>query len=604
MVAASRGLAEPRLSPSGRRLAWVETVRGGSDLVVVAVDGGPPVVVTADSPGVARSGSYGGGIFTWVGDDHLAYASAEGALVAVRATGGPARTLCRDGRAFAPAGSPDGGRVAFLLERQDSADVAVVPLDGSQWPVRVTDGADFALDPSWSPDGRTLAWHEWDLPEMPWDSSRIALRPLDGLALDGPVRIAAGGSGVAVGQPRFSPDGTRLAYVSDQGGWANVWVSGSADGSGAGPLLEEEAESAEPTWGSGQRSFAWSPEGGRIAWCRNAGGFASLVVAPIDRARGGAEMVGKGWHRGLDWRGELLTAVRSGPRSAPGVVLGVPGGGWREVARGPVAGFERAGLVEPEAVSWAGAGGAVVHGLLYRPRCSDPSYELPPLIVGVHGGPTSAELADWAPRRQFWLARGWAVLLPNYRGSTGYGRAYAQALRHGWGETDVADVAAGIEHAGRAGWADADRVAVVGGSAGGLTVLLVCALHPGLVRAGIDIFGVTDLFDLAETTHRFESRYLDALVGTLPLFAARYRDRSPVTHLDRLTTPLLVLQGGRDLAVPKAQADALVDGLRSRGRKVDYHVYEDEGHGWSRPATVADELERSEAFLTRHVLRR
>ncbi|MGH9023034.1 MAG: alpha/beta hydrolase family protein, partial [Acidimicrobiia bacterium] len=199
----------------------------------------------------------------------------------------------------------------------------------------------------------------------------------------------------------------------------------------------------------------------------------------------------------------------------------------------------------------------------------------------------------------------WAVLLPNYRGSTGFGRAYAQALREGWGETDVADVASGIEHAGREGWADPDRVAVVGGSAGGLTVLLVCALHPGLVRAGVDLFGVTDLLGLAETTHRFESRYLDTLVGPLPDAVDRYRVRSPVTHLDKLVeTPLLVLQGDRDMAVPKAQADALVEGLRKRGGDVEYQVYEGEGHGWSRPETVADELERSEAFLSRQVLRR
>ncbi|MGH9022522.1 MAG: S9 family peptidase, partial [Acidimicrobiia bacterium] len=407
MVAAARGLAEPRLSPDGRRLAWVEMVRGGSDLVVVALDGGPAMVVTADVP-VTRSGAYGGGIFTWVGNDHLAYAGADGQLVATPASGGPARILCREGRCFAPAGSPDGGRVAFVVERGDSADIAVVPLDGSQWPVRVTDGADFALDPSWSPDGATLAWHEWDLPDMPWDSSRIALRSLDGLALASPVRIVGGGSGVSVGQPRFSPDGGRLAYVSDQGGWANVWVSAAPDGSGARPVVQEEAEAAEPTWGAGQRSFVWSPESGRIAWCRNAGGFGSLVTAPVDSSGSGVEILGAGWHRGLDWRGEVLTAVRSGPRTAPGIIVGTPGGDWRVVARGPVAGFESAGLVEPEAVSWAGADGGEVSGLLYRPSSSDPGRELPPLIVGIHGGPTAAEVADWAPRRQFWLARGWA----------------------------------------------------------------------------------------------------------------------------------------------------------------------------------------------------
>jgi dipeptidyl aminopeptidase/acylaminoacyl peptidase len=147
-------------------------------------------------------------------------------------------------------------------------------------------------------------------------------------------------------------------------------------------------------------------------------------------------------------------------------------------------------------------------------------------------------------------------------------------------------------------------VAVDGGSAGGLTLLLLCARHPGLVRAAVDRYGVTDLFDLAETTHRYESRYLDQIVGPLPEAAERYRDRSPVNAAAQVTVPLLVLQGDRDDTVPKAQADALVDSLRRKGSAVEYHVYEGEGHGWSKPETIADELERSEKFLTRWVLKR
>ena len=161
-----------------------------------------------------------------------------------------------------------------------------------------------------------------------------------------------------------------------------------------------------------------------------------------------------------------------------------------------------------------------------------------------------------------------------------------------------------IRHAGAAGWCDAGRVAIDGGSAGGFTLLLVCARYPGLVRAAVDRYGVADLFDLAETTHRYESRYLDKVVGPLPEAAALYRDRSPVNHAAEIKVPLLVLQGDRDNTVPKAQADALVDALRRTGSTVEYHVYEGEGHGWSKPETVADELERAEKFLTRWVLKR
>ncbi|MCU1429073.1 MAG: peptidase, partial [Actinomycetia bacterium] len=255
-------------------------------------------------------------------------------------------------------------------------------------------------------------------------------------------------------------------------------------------------------------------------------------------------------------------------------------------------------------VTWK-SDGANVHGLFYAPDHSAlGAGNAPPLYVHIHGGPTGQSTAAWSPRLQFFLDRGWAVLAPDYRGSSGYGRAYAQSLAGGWGERDVADVAAGIRHAGREGWCDPQRVAVVGGSAGGLTVLLCCARHGDIVRAGVSLFGVTDLFELAATTHRFESRYLDRIVGVLPGDADRYRDRSPLTYAADIEVPVLVLQGTDDKAVPASQAEAMVDAMRRAGRTVEFQLYEGEGHGWRRASTVADDLVRTEAFLRRWVLER
>jgi dipeptidyl aminopeptidase/acylaminoacyl peptidase len=616
MVARSRTLADPRWSPDGRLLAWVDSFSGRADLVVAPADGsGPSAVVTADVP-LAKSGSP----FAWVGDE-IVYAARDGRLVAIPATGGLARVLSRDGRAAAPAVSPDGTRVAFVLERDDACDIAAVPTDGSAWPVRISTGADWAFDPAWAADGRALAWHEWDFPDMPWDGSRIVLRPVDGYAPAGLPLVVEGGDGVSVGQPRFSPDGSALGFVHDRSGFANLWVAG-ADGAKPQPVLEEPFEHAEPTWGPGQRSFAWSPDGTAIAICRNEAGFGRLVVSgaeedfrrpwrqeparrpwrqePARRPWRQATEVSKGWHHGLDWGTGGIACVRSGARTSPGVtILTADGAERRVLAQGAPASLEAAGPIEPEAVTWTGDDGVTVHGLLYRPPEANP-----PLLVYVHGGPTGTAAATWWPRHQFWVSRGWAVLAPNYRGSTGYGRSYTQALTGKWGEIDVADVVAGIRHAGKEGWGDPARVALDGGSAGGFTVLLVCAHHPGLVRAAVARYAVADLFHLAETTHRYESRYLDRIVGPLPEAADRYRECSPVNLVERIGVPLLVLQGDADEVVPKAQADALVEGLRRRNVPVEYHVYEGEGHGWSGPEAVADELERAEAFLTRWVLRR
>jgi dipeptidyl aminopeptidase/acylaminoacyl peptidase len=517
----------------------------------------------------------------------------------VPAAGGSPRIISRDGAALAPAASPDGRMIAFTLDRDDACDIAVVPVDGSQWPRKISGAADYAWDAAWSADGHTLAWHEWGLDEMSWDASRIAVR-----ALDHPQpTIVAGGTEEGVGQPRFSPDGAHLAWTSDRSGVTNLWVA-RADGTDAHRLVDEAQEHASPAWGPGQRTYAWSPDGAAIAYCRNEDGFGRLVTRAL-RAQGDSVEIAKAWHSGLAWSDAGIVAVRAGARTPSTVVVtDATTGERREMGRGPVAGFEAAGLVEPEPVTWK-SDGATVHGLLYRPATSAlGAGTKPPLYVYIHGGPTSQVTAEWNPRIAYWVSRGWAVLAPNYRGSSGYGREYARGLREQWGVVDVADTAAGIRNAIRLEWCDPTRVVAAGGSAGGMTVFLLCALHGDVVRAGVSLFGVTDLFELARTTHRFESRYLDALIGRLPVDADRYRDRSPITHAHDIKVPVLVLQGDDDRAVPKPQADAMVDAMRRAGAPVEYHVYAGEGHGFRKLENVVDEFERTDAFLTKWVLRR
>ena len=526
-------------------------------------------------------------------------AAGDGRLVAIGIDGGPApgtqRVLTRDGRAVAPAVSAR-GEVACAIERDDACDIAVVPLDGSAWPVRISH-ADYAWDPAWSPDGTRLAWHEWDLPNMPWDASRVVIKAMHGDAR-GEIHVI-GGDAVAASQPRFSPDGARIAYISDADGWPALWVS-DTDGANASQVLAEHREHAEPAWGPGQRSYAWSPDGSELAWCRNEEGFGRLVISRrasdrrvSSRRAGIAAELGRAG----------IACVRSGAVTPPQVVvLAANGSGRRAVARGPVGGFEATGLVEPRAVTWK-SGSATVHGLLWR-AADGPPARARPLLVLVHGGPTSQALADWSARVQAFVQQGFTVLQPDYRGSTGYGRAYAQALGGRWGERDVADVAAGIRHAEKEGWADPGRVALMGGSAGGMTVLLVAAQHPDLVHAVVALYPVCDLVDLAATTHRFESGYTLRLVGPLPEAADTYRDRSPVSHASEIRAPVLLLHGSADDNVPVAQSEAIEHALRAAGVPVERHVYDGEGHGWRRAATIADDLERVDAFLTRILLPR
>ena len=623
-------VAEPRWSPDGERLGWVEGRAGRFDLVVAGAPGAvdrAPVVVTAET-GVAGTRATGGGIWCWVGAAHVAVVAPDGRLVLVPVDGGSMRTLARDGRAGAPAAAADGSRVAVVLEREDACDVAVVEVDTSSWPSRVSH-ADFAWDPVWSPDGTRLAWHEWDLDAMSWDASRIVVGDARGFGTGSAAKVVAGGAGISVGQPRFSPSGDALAWVTDERGWWNVVVA-DAHGDGARPVAPEPFEQAEPAWGLGQRSFAWSPDGRAIVLCRNESGFGRLLAVTLDAPLGGGTVheLGRGWHHGLDWGRAGIAAVRSGARTPPVVCITpapdapTPG---REVvvdrevvAHAAPAGVRRDGLVEPEPIAWESDDETAmpsttipsttiptttiptttIYGLLFRPDRDDAAR--PPLVVDVHGGPTGQATVQWKPLHQHLVTSGFAVLAPDPRGSTGHGRAYAQALAGGWGELDVADCAAGIRAVVDRGLCDPGRVFVSGASSGGLTALLLAVRHPGLVRAVVAMYAVTDLVHLAATTHRFESRSVDWLVGPLSRDAGRYRARSPITHAADLRAPVLLLHGADDTVVPPEQAASLAAAVRAAGGTVEHHEYEGEGHGWSREDTVLDVYARIDDFLRRH----
>lgn len=567
MVAAGRTIGEPRLSPDGSTVAFVASIAGRSDLVVVPAAGGPEVVISTD-PAPVKARSDGGGAFDWHPDGGaVVYAAADGGVWLQPVDGGaPSRIAAphADGEAASPTVTADGRRVAYVV---DTHHVAVAPVDGSGWPQLASTGADFALDPAWSPDG-ALAWHEWDVPDMPWTGSRIAV--------DG--KPVGGGADVAVGQPRWSVDG-RLGWIDDSSGWANVHPVAVGD----------DHEHGRPAWGPGIRTWCWSPDGTEVAVCRNEGGFGRLVVLPSGRE------LGKGWHFGLSWVGERLVAVRTGARTPTQIVSYDVGSGERTtLAHGPVAGWAAADVPEPTS-------GRTPDGIPYRlyvPR--DTEGDRPPLLCWVHGGPTDQRVVAFNPRFAWWLDRGWAILDVDHRGSTGHGRAHERALHHGWGEVDVDDCANALRHVLGAGDVDAPRVVATGASAGGFTALLLLAHHPELFAAGVVQSSVTDLVDLAARSHRFERHSTLDLVGD----HAAHVERSPLRHAEAIAAPLLMLHGDADAVVPVEQARSLADRLDRLGRTVELHEYEGEGHGWSRPANVVDELDRIEAFLARHVPRK
>lgn len=580
MCLGGRDLTEPKLSPDGAIVAFVSKWGSESALVTVPVDGGPERIVTTEPPPAPGRG-LGGGCFTWMPDTSgLLYAARDGEIWFQPIPGGPARRITDVGdghRCEAPAMSVDGSEVAAVV---DQAEVVVWDVTGGSGDRLDRGTADFVFDPSPMPNGfdRGWIWQAWNVPDMPWDASRAEfVVERHGVRQHGEFVPSA-----SIQQLRHHPDGRGLS-IRDDTGWLNVWL-------GDEPLVDEPIEHAGPTWGMGQRSYAVSPDGRRVAFGRNERGFGRLCVVDVDTRE--VTEAARGVHGQLSWEGERLVALRTGART-PTQVVSYDVTTWdrRVLAIGPVAGWEAVDLPEPEAVE-VEHDGVVLHARRYSAGTGR-------TICWIHGGPTDQWQVDFRPRVAYWWSRGWDVLVPDPRGSTGHGRSYQQALRGAWGRLDVDDTAAILRAHHAAGAGAPERTVLMGSSSGGLTVLGLLAEHADLAAGGVVLYPVADLAVLAAESHRFEAHYGATLVG--PPGDDAYRSRSPVTYAGAISTPVLVMHGDNDPVVPLSSTIELVDTIRAAGGDVELVVYPGEGHGFRNPANRRDEFRRTTEFLSRVV---
>jgi dipeptidyl aminopeptidase/acylaminoacyl peptidase len=427
---------------------------------------------------------------------------------------------------------------------------------------------------------------------MPWDGTSLYEAELGADLALSDVRVVAGGEEESVVQPAYAPDG-RLHFVSDRTGWWNLYADDGAGGEAVAPM---RAELALPAWVCGQRDYGFRDDGSVVAHWR-AGGTDHLGVisgGTVDELETPFTSIA-----GVDVRGDRAVLVGASGSLPPRVAaLSLPAGAVTVVraAGDPIAGDEWISVPVP--IDPPLAEGGSTHALWYPPRNPDheaPPGELPPIIVSGHGGPTSAvsPALDWSV--QYWTSRGIGVVAVNYGGSTGYGRDYRERLRGRWGIVDLDDCVATALWLAEERLADPARLLVHGGSAGGYTTL--CALtFRDVFAAGASYYGVADLRALAEETHKFESRYLDSLVGPWPEARAVYEERSPVLHADRLRTPMILFQGLEDAVVPPAQSEVMVEALRRRGVPFAYVAYEGEQHGFRQGQNIRRTLEAELSF--------
>jgi dipeptidyl aminopeptidase/acylaminoacyl peptidase len=497
--------------------------------------------------------------------------------------------------------TPDGSLVVCVRERHEAGavhnELVAFPADGSGEATIIAAGHDFYAAPRISTDGTRLAWLSWDHPLMPWDGTELWVAEL---AADGTLsaeRLVAGGPEESVVQPEWSEDG-RLHFATDRNGWWNVHNE-----DGALTALED-GEIGSPAFVFGTRRFAFLGDG-RIACVVTRKAVDSLEL--LDPATGALEPAG------LDWTsytptmlaadGSHVVFAGASPTEPVTVAAWVVESGEQTILHRVIdLGLDPAEIPLPRPIEFPTTGGAAAHAFYYPPTSSHyegPTDERPPLQVVCHGGPTGHRSPALTPAYVFWTQRGIGVVDVNYRGSSGFGRAYRRLLDGRWGEIDWQDCVAAARYLAEHGEADPRRTWVEGGSAGGYVVLCALTFEPKAFAAGVSLFGVADVEALALDTHKFESRYLDSLIGPYPEAVELYRARSPVHHADRLERPLLLLQGLDDKVVLPNQAEMMAAALDRKGVPHAYIPFEGEGHGFRKRENVRRALDATLAFVSR-----
>jgi dipeptidyl aminopeptidase/acylaminoacyl peptidase len=621
IVAQSIALMEVRLD--GDDVYWLEgrPQERGRYVVVQAAAAGAAVRDVNAAPYNARTRvhEYGGGSWCVVGGTLYFSNFADGRLYRQERGGEPVALTPAPADAehnwrYAD-GLIDRARKRWIGVREDHTDaskpypdntIVAVPLDRATLdPGRVlASGHDFFSSPRLSPDGRRLVYLAWDHPNMPWVGTTLYLIELgdDGTPAGTPA-VVAGGPTESLFQPEWSPDGASLLFVSDRTGWWNLYRYDLA-AKATRALAPMRAEFGQPQWQFGMSTYAFAGHN-RIVAAYVENGLGSLALIDLDSGKLTRLDLPFTDFSSVQADGGDRAVFRAGAVDRPPSIVSLDLGSrkhqvLRRATDVVVDESIRRCLAPVQAVEFPTENGKTAFGLYYPPTNPDyaaPPGEKPPLVVRCHGGPTSAASSTLALGIHYWTSRGIAVVDVNYGGSTGYGREYRDRLHLTWGVVDVDDCVSGAKFLAAQGLADPRRSVITGGSAGGYTTLAALTFR-GYFAGGGSHYGVSDAAALARDTHKFESRYLDWLIGPYPAEAARYRERSPAEHAERLSRPVIFFQGDEDKIVPPSQTERMVDALRKRSVPVGYLLFSGEQHGFRQAANIQRALDAELYFYS------
>jgi dipeptidyl aminopeptidase/acylaminoacyl peptidase len=607
----------------GDAIYWSETQpqkQGRTFVYRVGVDGESERVTPDDANAFSvrtRAHEYGGGSFA-VGDGVVCFSNNRDQRLYRQDKGLPptAITPAPTDAAADALRYADGiidrrrGRMVCVREDHTGTGEAIntlisVDLSGAAAPRVLVSGNDFYATPRLSPDGNRLAWLTWRHPDMPWVATEAWVGDILPDGTIGAARRVAGGPDESVFQPEWSPDGD-FYFVSDRGsGWWNLYRE---RGGVIEPLAEMDAEFGRPQWQFGMSTYAFE-SADRLIACFVRDGVWTL--AGIDTRSRRLDVLPTEFTDIAQLRASRGRAVFIGGSASEAAALvdhDLTTGAHRVLRRAFGLGDEIRRFVSiPEPIAFPTGGGETAHAFYYPPFSAGsaaPADERAPVLVKSHGGPTSSASSTLSLSTQYWTSRGIGVLDVNYRGSAGYGRPYRLRLERQWGLVDVEDCAAGARWLIDNRNADPERLMISGGSAGGFTTLR--ALTPEgdkVFSGGASYYGVSDLAALARDTHKFESRYLDWLIGPYPRDQEIYAERSPINHVDRLSAPVIFFQGAEDRVVPVSQTELMVAALKQRGVPVGYFLFDGEQHGFRKAENIKRALDAELYFYAMLILR-
>ncbi len=460
----------------------------------------------------------------------------------------------------------------------------------------IASGADFYSNPRISPDGKKICWLQWSHPNMSWDETELWQADIHSDGDVSNVLKIAGGEQTSIYNPQWTDD-NQLIYVSDFNGWWHIYLNSELSHDFV------EIEFGFPQWQFGCNSFQLI--GDQIYAIGTKAGEQNLYK--IDLKTSKVDLLEKQFcyfNGEFTQAGEqLLFMAASKTKPLSIYVLEINTNQIRDLI--PAKNNTKLqSISEGQHLVFNTTQDATAFGFYYPPKndnYTNPADELPPLIVMSHGGPTGMTDAGFNLQVQFWTNRGFAVADVNYRGSTGYGRKFRDSLKGQWGLYDVDDCIAMAQHLAQEGKVDINRLAIRGGSAGGYTTLCALTFHDKF-KVGMSRYGVADLLSLAQDSHKFEIRYLDSVVGPLPESEKLYLERSPSEHTDKLSCPILLLQGSDDKVVPPSQSEAMVKALKAKGLAYQYIEFEGEGHGFRKPETIIKAFEAELEFYKKYLL--